>query len=85
LVALTACDDVATGGSTYGPFIATMPEAVTEIVPPNQNLTQVKVDPVDGCFVYLHVGPVETTFLPLRSAKGNPICTRPASEPAPAS
>ncbi len=51
---------------------------------PKQDLNAVKVDPVDGCLVYRHVGPVETTFLPLRSREGRPICTRPAAEATPA-
>ncbi len=57
-------------------FIQELPEGVLSIVAPNQNLNSVRIDPEDGCFVYRHIGPVETTFLPLRSVSGRPICTR---------
>lgn len=59
-------------------FIKVLPEAVSTIAAPYQDLTAVKLDPKDGCYVYRHEGPVETTFLPLRSVRGRPICTRPA-------
>jgi len=42
----------------------------------NQDLTAVKIDPTNGCYVYRYRGPVETTFLPLRAENGRPICTR---------
>ena len=45
-------------------FIQELPEGVLSIVAPNQNLNSVRIDPEDGCFVYRHIGPVETTFLP---------------------
>lgn len=71
---LSGCMD-ATGANTDG-LLATVPEEVIAIAGPNQNLEAVRVNPVDGCFEYRHIGPVETTFLPLRTAKGNPICTK---------
>jgi len=82
-LALTACDDT-TGATEGGPFINPLPERIVEIAGPNQDLNAVKVDPVDGCLVYRHVGPVETTFLPLRNKQGRPICTRAAPETTPA-
>jgi hypothetical protein len=64
------------------------PEAVQAIAAPNQDLEHVRIDPLDGCYTYRHVGPVETTYLPLRTAEGSPICTRlpdaEAEQPAPA-
>lgn len=62
-------------------FIKELPEGVLAIAALNQDLTSVKIDPLDGCYVYRHVGPVETTFLPLRAVNGRPICSRPP-EPA---
>lgn len=59
-------------------FIETLPESVAAIAAPGQDLTAVRLLPEDGCYVYRHVGPVETTFLPLRTVEGRPICTRPA-------
>lgn len=64
-----------TGTSTEG-FIKELPEGVLEIAAPFQDLNAVRIEPTDGCFVYRYVGPVETTYLPLRSKRGNPICTR---------
>ncbi|MEC7764791.1 MAG: hypothetical protein VX874_23005 [Pseudomonadota bacterium] len=73
-----------TGGTPTGPMTE-VPERVMQMAAPYQNLATVRVDPVDGCYVYQHVGPVETTFLPLRTNDGRPICTRAPGEPAPAS
>ena len=67
--------DGQTGTSTEG-FIKELPEGVLEIAAPFQDLNAVRIEPADGCFVYRYVGPVETTYLPLRSKRGNPICTR---------
>ncbi|MFD2855951.1 hypothetical protein ACFSZS_15885 [Seohaeicola zhoushanensis] len=44
---------------------------------PGQDLQDVRVFPEDGCYWYRYVGPVETTYLPLRTRDGRPICTRP--------
>ncbi|MDA5095774.1 hypothetical protein O2N63_16915 [Aliiroseovarius sp. KMU-50] len=57
-------------------IIESLPDAVLAVAAPYQDLTAVKLNPEDGCYVYRHVGPVETTFLPLRSVRGRPICTR---------
>lgn len=54
-------------------FIKELPEGVLAIAAPYQDLAAVRIDPADGCYVYRHVGPVETTFLPLRSVRGRPI------------
>ncbi len=57
--------------------LAELPESVVAIAAPNQNLQSVRIQPDDGCYWYQWVGPVETTYLPLRSTDGRPICTRP--------
>lgn len=67
--ALTACEPVP--GSTI-----TVPEVVQEMAAPNQDLSMARINPDDGCYEYLHRGPVEDTYLPLRTANGNPICTQ---------
>ena len=69
-----------TGGENSG-FIDELPEAVVAMAAPFQNLEAVQLLPEDGCYWYQHVGPVETTMLPLRTVNGNKICTRPRSEP----
>lgn len=55
-------------------FIEELPEQVALLAAPYQNLREVILKPEDGCYWYRHVGPVETTMLPLRTAEGRPIC-----------
>lgn len=57
-------------------FVKDLPDGVLAIAAPYQDLKSVKIDPTDGCYVYRHVGPVETTLLPLRTTDGRPICTQ---------
>ena len=74
---LSACvetNGVGTGAAI--PFIAEVPEGVLNIAAPGQDLTALRIDPIDGCYTYRHIGPVETTMLPLRANNGRPICTR---------
>nr|WP_238547871.1 hypothetical protein [Meridianimarinicoccus roseus] len=59
---------------------APVPEAVIQIAAPYQDLATARLRTEDGCYWYLHSGPVETTLLPLRTVEGRPICT--ASSPA---
>ncbi|MGH1332023.1 MAG: hypothetical protein ACRBBK_14150 [Paracoccaceae bacterium] len=77
LILLASCETYENGMliSSTG-FIKELPEGVLSIVAPNQDLTAVRIDPTDGCLEYRHIGPVETTFLPLRSVKEQPICTQ---------
>ena len=76
---LAACGEVTPeNGGRANPFIQKLPEGVLAIAAPYQDLTTVKIEPTDGCYVYQHIGPVETTFLPLRSVNGRPICTKAA-------
>ena len=56
--------------------LSRVPDAVAQIAAPGQNLNGVKIMPEDGCYWYRYVGPVETTYLPLRTVEGRPICTR---------
>lgn len=75
--ALAACGDMAgTGGTSEGGYIGELPEGVAAIAAPYQNLNAVRIDPESGCYVYRYSGPVETTFLPLRTTEGRPICAR---------
>ncbi|MFX0546717.1 hypothetical protein ACEWPL_014330 [Roseovarius sp. S1116L3] len=84
LALLAACDDMgATGGNGAANGLSQAPENVVALAAPYQNLSATKLDPASGCFVYRHVGPVETTLLPLRTPDGRPICT--VAEEAPAS
>lgn len=75
-VLLAACGGLQ--GTTYDTadgFIE-LPEGVLSVAAPYQDLQAVRLDQENRCFVYRHVGPVETTYLPLRSVDGRPICTR---------
>lgn len=73
---VAACDEFQdfSSGPTDG-FLTQAPEGVLAIAAPNQDLTAVRVDPANGCYVYRYKGPVETTLLPLRTVDGRPICT----------
>lgn len=77
---LAACQDI-NGATSSAPnqFIGEVPESVMSIAAGGQNLAALQIDPVDGCYTYQHVGPVESTMLPLRAKNGRPICTRAAS------
>jgi hypothetical protein len=81
---LAACDDIDSANSDVsGRYIGNVPEGVLALAGPNQDLSTVRVNPADGCYLYRYAGPVETTFLPLRTADGRPICTkRPEDEAA---
>ena len=78
---VAACDDMNGTGAASG-FMTNVTDRVKEIAAPNQDLTAIRIDPADGCYVYRYVGPVETTLLPLRTVDGRPICSRPADQPA---
>lgn len=81
-VLLAACDipntslQGTTNGATSVSYLSEVPEGVVALAAPNQDLTTVQIDPADGCYVYRHVGPVETTMLPLRATNGRPICSQ---------
>lgn len=79
LLGLAACEPVPINGTANARPLVTVPESVSSIAAPYQDLTTARVRPEDGCYWYSHLGPVETTELPLRTANGSPICTRPAS------
>ncbi len=80
-LALTACEEFE-GGNASG--FATLSESVIEIAAPNQDLKAVRINAEDGCYEYRHIGPVETTFLPLRTKQGRPICTQVEETATPA-
>lgn len=63
------------GGREIARESVTVPEAVIQIAAPYQDLKTARLRPEDGCYWYLHAGPVETTLLPLRTAEGRPICS----------
>jgi hypothetical protein len=73
-LALAACatDPLRTDPAGY---LAEVPEQVAALAAPGQDLSRVQLRDGDGCFYYLHAGPVEDTMIPLRTARGNPICT----------
>ena len=72
---LAACDPTMTASGPSG-SVGALPEGVTEIAAPYQDLSTARIDEASGCYVYLHQGPVEATYLPLRARNGQPICAR---------
>lgn len=77
VIALAGCTtQTMSTGAAQGQSYAPLPEQVLAIAAPNQNLRAARLDPEDGCYWYRYAGPVETTWLPLRTASGSPICTR---------
>ena len=81
-VLLTACASTqgADSNSADG-FIEELPEGVLSIAARYQDLNAVRIDQQNRCYVYRHIGPVETTYLPLRAVDGRPICTRQPDTP----
>ncbi|MCQ0092663.1 hypothetical protein [Roseovarius sp. M141] len=80
---LAACEDFEGGSNApSGQFIKDLPEGVLALAAPYQDLTAVRIDPTTKCYIYRYAGPVETTFLPLRSVEGRPICLQPADASA---
>lgn len=69
----------ATGGGAQS--VAEIPEPVRAAAAPFQDLSAVQLRD-DGCYWYRHTGPVETTYLPLLTREGRPICTRAPEAPA---
>ena len=61
-----------------------LPVEVTEelaaMVDSTQSLASVRILPEDGCYWYRYSGPVETTYLPLRTTEGRRICSEQAAE-----
>lgn len=79
LLALGACTVSNDRAADQPPgFIKELPEQVVALAAPYQNIKTVRLMPEDGCYWYQHIGPVETTMLPLRTLGGNPICTAAA-------
>lgn len=78
LAVVAACAPVPQTGAGSEGTLARLPEAVHQLAAPHQDLSAVRIMPEDGCYWYRHVGPVETTYLPLRTVDGRPICSRPA-------
>ncbi|MCK0142574.1 hypothetical protein [Aliiroseovarius sp. F20344] len=54
----------------------TLPPDVAATVAPGQDTSDIRVDARDGCLMYRHTGPVETTYIPLRNNKGRAICIK---------
>jgi len=79
LLLLSACAAPVTDAADASPYLQELPPGLAEMAGPDQNLSQVLIMPEDGCYWYAHVNIVETTYLPLRTADGRPICSRAQS------
>lgn len=71
LAILSGCTAVVRSEDTDPNII---PEQVAALAAPYQDVSTARLLPRDGCYWYLHEGPVETTLLPLRTVDGRPIC-----------
>ena len=60
---------------------AELPEEIVAQLDPSQRLDTIRLFPEDGCYWYRWQGPVETTYLPLRTVEGRRICTRQPDSP----
>jgi len=80
LFALSACASPIAGTETEPGFFEELPEGLAETAAPGQPLHSVRIQPQDGCYWYEHVGPVETTLLPLISRSGGMICSRQTTQ-----
>jgi predicted small secreted protein len=69
---LSGCTTVVGTGDNNSAAIS---EQVAALAAPYQDVSTARILPSDGCYWYLHEGPVEATLLPLRTAAGRPICT----------
>ncbi len=82
-LALAACTeaDMMASNTVVPGTVRNLPEEIVAMAAPNQNLKSVRIMPEagDGCLWYRYVGPVETTWLPLRTRDGRPICTKVAA------
>jgi len=68
---IAACTPTTPPGATVE-----LPEGVRALIAPGQDTTTARIES-DGCYWYLHRGPVETTYIPLETRDGRMICTRP--------
>lgn len=68
---LGGCTTVVGNGDTD---LGTIPDQVVALAAPYQDVSTARLLPRDGCYWYLHQGPVEATLLPLRTSDGRPIC-----------
>lgn len=76
MLVLSACaDPVAETANSDAAISAEVMTQLTTMAAPYQDLQSVRLRPEDGCYWYRHVGPVETTMLPLRTVDDRPICT----------
>ncbi len=79
-----ASTGVTTGGAPSDGGTSNLPDQLVALAAPGQDLRSVKLMPEDGCYWYRHVGPVETTMLPLLSVNKRHICTASSAAAAPA-
>jgi hypothetical protein len=69
VVALAGC----VAPTPEGQFEEGLPEEVLALVGPGQDTSSVRLE-ADGCYWYLHRGPVESTYIPLMTRDQRMIC-----------
>jgi len=77
---LTACAEPVPEDDGLPGLPVEVTEELIALVEPTQSLASVRILPEDGCYWYRYSGPVETTYLPLRTSEGRRICSEQAAE-----
>jgi hypothetical protein len=80
LLFLTACAEPVPEDDGLPGLPVEVTEELIAMVEPTQSLSSVRILPEDGCYWYRYSGPVETTYLPLRTTEGRRICSEQAAE-----
>ncbi|WP_224815258.1 hypothetical protein [Hasllibacter sp. MH4015] len=73
---LAACASLALAGCvtpTPEGQVEELPDEVLALVAPGQDPSSARLEP-DGCYWYLHRGPVESTYIPLLTREQRMIC-----------
>ena len=82
MLVLAGCSTLSMDDGDAPNRVGSVSEAVAALAAPGQDLTKARLLPEDGCYWYRHVGPVETTMLPLRTPEGRTICTERTAQAA---
>jgi hypothetical protein len=72
LISLMALAGCAAPVAFDAPIILT--EDIIALLPAGQDISDVR-ELEDGCYWYLHYGPVEATYIPLLTTEGRGVCT----------
>lgn len=69
-VGLAGCQNTGRAPATQD----AVPQAVWDRIPADTPLTEIIQGREDGCYWYMHRGPLETQLIPVRDVESAPIC-----------